>query len=131
MYIQKPVSTKWKVSLPNTFTSKNELESMVCGDSRCGILCSNCSEGFTLLNHSPNYKCCNKSFVNCSYGISQYIVSELPPVSLLFLVILIFNINFTSEALSSFVFYAQVIDLQDADMVDSRYLQDIDIVKSQ
>ena len=52
-------------------------------------------------------------------------------MSLLFLVILIFNINFTSEALSSFVFYAQVIDLQDADMVDSRYLQDIDIVKSQ
>ena len=106
--------------LPNTFTSKEELESIVCGDSRRGTLCSNCSEGFTLLYHSRNYECRNKSLVNCSYGIPLYIVSELLPVTLLFLVILIFNINFTSEALSSFVFYAQVIDLQDIDIVKSQ-----------
>ena len=108
--------------LTNTSTSKKELESLVCGDSRQGILCSTCSEGFTLLYHSPNYECRNKSLVNCSHGIPLYIVSELLPVTLLFLVILIFNINFTSGALSSFVFYAQVIDLQDADMVGSRYM---------
>ena len=112
MYIQKPASTKWRVFLPNTSTSKEELESLVCGDSRHGILSSNCSEGFTLRYHSPNYECRNESPVNCSYGIPLYIVSELLPVTLLFLVILIFNINFTSGALSSFVFYAQVIDLQ-------------------
>ena len=102
----------------------------MCGDSRRGILCSNCSEGFTLLYHSRNYECRNKSLVNCSYGIPLYIVSELLPVTLLFLVILIFNINFTSGALSSFVFYAQVIDLLDADVVDRKYRLTFSVLKT-
>ena len=114
----KPASTKWTVFLPNTSTSKEELESLVCGDSRHGILCSNCSEGFTLLYHSPNYECHNKSLVSCSYGIPLYIVSGLLPVTSLPCHI---NIQHQLHALSSFVFYAQVIDLQGADMINSRY----------
>ena len=109
---------------------QRRVESLVCGDSWRGILCSNCSEGFTLLYHSPNYECRNESLVNCSYGIALYIVSELLPVTLLFLVILIFNINFTSAALSSFVFYAQVIDLQGADMINSRYMYTFKMFKT-
>ena len=98
--------------LPSTTVTKDELEKAVCGDSRRGVLCGICAHNFTMLFHSQEYKCYNKSLVNCFYGIPLYIVSELLPVTVLFLVILIFNINLTSGALYSFVFYAQVFNSQ-------------------
>ena len=101
--------------LPSTAISKEDLENAVCGDSRRGVLCSYCAEDFTLVYHSRILECRNKSLVNCSYGVPLYIISALVPVTVLFLVILIFNIKLTSGALCSFVFYAQMLDSQAVD----------------
>ena len=45
----------------------------------------------------------------CQYGIPIYIATEILPVTIIFLVILLFNISLTSGALYSFVFYAQIL----------------------
>ena len=67
--------------------------------------------------HSPNLKCFHNTSIhaNCTFGIPIYIVSELLPVTIIFLIILIFNISLTSGAVYSFVFYAQVLDSQFVD----------------
>ena len=96
--------------LPNYTTSKEELEKIVCNVGRRGVLCSNCAKGYTMLYHSRSFECSNQESVNCSLGILLYAVSELLPVTILFLVVLIFNISLTSGALYSFILYAQILD---------------------
>ena len=96
--------------LPHKSCSKEELEKTVCGNTRKGILCGSCNEGFSMFYHSPYYTCHNTSISGCSYGIPIYIASELLPVTILFLIILLFNIRLTSGSLYSFVFYAQVLE---------------------
>ena len=102
--------------LPKTNCTKEELEKTVCGSRRKGVLCTKCANGHTVFYHSPNLVCSQISkHASCSYGIPLYIVSELLPVTIIFLVILIFNISLTSGAVYSFVFYAQVLDSQFVD----------------
>ena len=95
-------------------TNTNSLEMFVCSDYRHGILCGRCIDNYTVYYHSPYYSCKEETSL-CTYGIVIYILSELLPVTVLFLIILIFNIHLTSGALYSFIFYAQVLDVLPVD----------------
>ena len=96
--------------LPNTNCTQEVLEEVVCGSKRKGVLCTKCAEGYTVFYHSPNLECFNISeHVDCAYGIPLYIISELLPVTIIFLVIIIFKISLTSGTAYSFVFYAQLV----------------------
>ena len=117
-------AAKQRYLLPKKACLKEELEELVCGKHRRGVLCTICAEGFVIHYHSQNFDCYNISTsINCSYGIPLYIISELVPVTVLFLVILIFNISLTSGALCSFVFYAQVLDSQFVDAFGTVHVQ--------
>ena len=96
------------------------LENLVCGDFRHGILCGRCIDNYTVYYHSPYYSCKEETSL-CTYGIVFYILSELLPVTVLFLIILIFNIHLTSGALYSFIFYAQVLDTLYVDAFGALY----------
>ena len=93
-------------SLP-PMADERALEKQICGDSRHGRLCGRCDDNMSVYYHSASYKCGNNT--SCSYGIPIYIVSELLPVTIIFLVILFFNIRITSGAVYSFVFYIQIL----------------------
>ena len=90
--------------------TRKDLEEIVCREDRKGILCGSCIEGYSTLYHSPTYTCANSTTAPCAYGIPLYIVSELLPVTIIFIIILFFNISLTSGALYSFVFYAQLLN---------------------
>ena len=94
----------WTAALPH---SPDELESVVCYHGRHGVLCGKCYGNRSVLYHSPTYACYDSG--SCSYGIPLYIVSELLPVTIFFLLILLLKVRLTSGALYSFVFFAQVI----------------------
>ena len=102
-----------------------ELGDFICDQNRTGILCGSCIENHSVYFHSPKYKCGPDK--NCEYGIFLYIVSELVPLTVIFVVVMVFNISFTSGALNGFILFAQVIDtfaldtysLRDARLVDS------------
>ena len=96
--------------IPTSIKTKEELEAIVCSENRKGILCGSCIEGHSTLYHSPAYTCYNTTIDHCAYGIPLYIVSELLPVTIIFVIILVFNISLTSGALYSFVLYAQLLD---------------------
>ena len=84
------------------------LNDHVCAPHRNGVLCGSCITGYTTYLHSPSYHCGEST--HCQYGPLLYIVSEIIPVTGIFLVILFFNINLTSGALYSFIFYSQVVN---------------------
>lgn len=88
-----------------------ELENAICGKEREGVLCGKCRDGFTTYYHSPNLKCGDQTQVfSCKLGWLFYILSELIPVTLLFLIIVALNISFTNGAVNGFIFFSQVLD---------------------
>ena len=84
------------------------LNDHVCALHRNGVLCGSCINGYTTYLHSPTYHCGEST--HCQYGPLLYIVSEIIPVTGIFLVILFFNINLTSGALYSLIFYSQIVN---------------------
>ena len=83
------------------------LNNYVCASHRTGALCGTCNTGYTTHLHSPNYQCGEST--HCQYGPFLYIISEIIPITGIFLVILFFNINLTSGTSYSFIFYSQII----------------------
>lgn len=47
----------------------------------------------------------------CDYGMLFYILSEIVPITTIFLVIIILNIQLTSGALNGFLFFVQFINI--------------------
>ena len=86
------------------------LMNFICGLTRTGELCGQCRDNFSVFFHSKLYKCEQESYL-CNYGILFYILSELLPLTLLFIAILVMNISFTSGAVNGFILFAQIIDL--------------------
>ena len=98
---------KREVPLPK-ITSSSQLDEYICGPTRTGILCGSCKPGYSVFYHSPNYKC-YKSLL-CDWGWLLYTMSELIPVTLVFVTILIFNIRITSGYISGFILFSQLLD---------------------
>ena len=68
-----------------------KLEMKICRENRIGFLCGKCKANMSVQYHSISYTCGDST--NCKFGIPLYIVSELLPVTILFSVILLFNIR--------------------------------------
>lgn len=91
--------------LPYSFS---ELELFICGPHRTGVLCGSCSANNSAYYHSYMYACGNEDL--CKYGILLYIISELLPLTVMFFIIILFDIQFTGGWVNGFILYAQVLD---------------------
>ena len=89
--------------------SVEELDKKLCGKSRTGRLCGSCSANYSVYFHSYNILC-GRNTVLCRAGIVFYILSELLPCTILFLIVMLGNISFTSGAVNGFILFAQVFD---------------------
>ena len=89
--------------------SYSELERAICGEKRQGVLCGNCSSNFTTHFHSPHFQCKRADPTLCKVGWLFYVLSELVPVTVVFIAVIIFNVNFTSGAVNGFILYSQVL----------------------
>lgn len=87
--------------------SKTLLNDIVCVSTRTGKLCSQCKDNKSVYYHSPSFKCGDQDL--CHFGWLFYIISDIVPVTILFIVIISLNIPFTSGSMNGFIFYAQVI----------------------
>ena len=86
------------------------LDEKVCGRAnRKNITCCKCKEGYSVYFHSENFDCGPENL--CNLGSLYYLVSEILPLSAFFVIILLFNIKFTSGELNGFIFFAQVSDM--------------------
>ena len=92
-------------ALPN---NASQLDSHICGPYRTGTACGSCANGFSVHFHSWKYTCGSEEL--CDWGWLFYLLSEIVPLIILFLVIIFFNVSFTSGNVNCFVFYAQILD---------------------
>ena len=88
--------------------SRETLDHHVCGPTRTGTLCAKCSGNHSIYYHSTYLQCGKNTY--CKIGWLFYILSELLPLTVLFVTVIIFNISFTSGATNGFIFFSQVID---------------------
>ena len=98
--------TKHYLLPPNA--SRKSLDRLVCGHNRTGILCGECRNGSSAYYHSENLNCSNEDL--CKFGWLLYVLSELLPLTAIFVIVMIFNISFTSGATNGFIFFAQAMD---------------------
>lgn len=85
--------------------SLDNLDVVVCKE-RQNTLCGHCSNDTSVYFHSESFKCGKTDL--CHLGPLFYILSEILPLTLLFLVVIIFNVSFTSGNLNGFIFFAQM-----------------------
>lgn len=80
----------------------------MCVSNRQGRACGKCVQNFSVYYHSPRFEC--KTNDNCNLGWLWFILSELVPITIVYVFVMLFNISFTSGMVNGFIFYAQVID---------------------
>ena len=92
-------------------------------------VCSECIDGFGLAIVSPSYRIlCSNCTSKDWYGVLLYLLLEFGPVTVLYLIILVFQISMTTAPMTCFIMYCQsvvvVIDLV-YDVVDPDMSQKI------
>jgi len=92
------------LSLPDALDLE-ELNNIVC-DSREEILCGKCTNSTTVYFHTEYFKCSKTD--RCYLGPLLYLLSEVIPLTVLFLMVIFFDIRFTSGYLNGFIFFAQM-----------------------
>ena len=94
------------VKLPQRHSELNEVQ---CGSSRTGVACGSCATGYTTFYHSPNYECQQADETKCRVGWFFYIISELVPVTAVFIAVVTLNISFTSGSVQGFILFSQLL----------------------
>ncbi len=87
----------------------NESYKLICSSNREGKLCGKCTANHSVYYHSDSYRCGEESL--CNYGILFYILSDIFPLTVIFIFIITFNISFTTGAVHGIIFYAQVVNV--------------------
>ena len=88
--------------------NKMLLDQHVCGNvSRTGILCGKCIKNHSVAMNSPEYSC--QDCKHHRFGALLFIVYYIIPVTILFYLIMTFNIRVTSGLFGAFLFFAQII----------------------
>ena len=86
-----------------------EFNEAVCNNSsRHGTLCGLCKKNTAVYFHSETFRCGSTDL--CYLGPLFYLLSEILPLTLLFVFIIVFNISFTSGYLNGFIFFSQIYD---------------------
>ena len=90
--------------------SVEELDRLICGETRTGILCGKCRDGFgpgVNLFLAPCVDCKNDTL--SQYGWLLWISLEFVPLCVMLFVVLYFNIDFLSGPFISYWMYIQLV----------------------
>ena len=97
----------WYIQLPENVS---ELNDYFCGTmNRRGRVCSKCADGFGPAVMSVGFEIHCSKCIGAWYGIPLYLFLELFPVTIFYLILLIFQINVTSAPMTSYIMYSQLI----------------------
>ena len=90
-------------------TTVSDLNDQVCGPSNSkGLLCGECQDGFAVAAFWYSF-CINCT--NASNGWIKFVAADYLPLTVVFMLIIIFAINMVSGPINSFIFFVQVVSL--------------------
>ena len=84
--------------------------------NRTGDLCGKCSPNLTVFYHSQRFSCHSCQFPHL--GWLFYVLSELLPTLIVFLLVMFFNVHLTSGTWYSVILYAQIIDFYEVNSLE-------------
>ena len=93
------------ILLPNA-SNIEELDNLICGPNRTGFLCAKCRENHSAFFHTESFNCFQDQ--RCSFGCLFFLLSEILPVTIVFVLVIFFNIQLTSGNVQGFILYAQI-----------------------
>ena len=97
------VTTPGYTQLPRNLSQLNDY---MCGPlNRKGLVCNKCADGFGPSVTSFGYKCANCT--DAWYGVPLFLIIEFVPITVFYLVILVFQISVTSAPMPCFIMFAQ------------------------
>lgn len=127
--IPKNLQLPWKYNITNAGevllpTDLSRLNDYMCAPlNRKGYMCSECIEGFgpsMVSSYTGNLMCCDCSKASGWYGVVLYLSMEFIPLTIFYLLILVFRIRaITSAAMISFIMYCQLLIIAFQDSADS------------
>ena len=88
----------------------SELNDYLCGTmDRRDRVCSKCKDGFGPAVTSIGFQIQCSKCIGVWYGIPLYLFLELFPITIFYLILVIFQINITSAPMTSYIMYSQII----------------------
>ena len=99
------VTERHYISLPDNVQELNEF--MCKPLNRKGKICQECIDGFGPAVTSVGYQCSNCT--SAWYGIPLYLFLEFVPITIFYVVILVFRVSVTSAPMTSYVMYSQLL----------------------
>ena len=98
------------ISLPK---DPHDLDQAMCGNyNRRGVLCGECAEGYgpaISSDVSYLYECVTCTEKDGKYGWLLFILAKILPITILFFILAVCNINLTSGVANSYIFFSQLI----------------------
>ncbi len=96
-----------QLKLPNNTSS---LSKHLCGPShRQGTACGSCIKGYSPSGNSRNFQCVRCGHDDVKYTWIFFLLTEMLPQTVLFAILLLFNVSLTSGPANAFLLFAQVI----------------------
>ena len=93
-------------SVPRSCNALDE-PSVLCVEHRRGVLCGECEDGYSVYFHSDNFGCgeCR----NGAVGLVYYVLAELFPLVVLFVMIMVMKLKMTSGLMQSLLLFGQTV----------------------
>ena len=110
-YVNPSLSQYGYIPLPS---NASDLNNFICGPyNRDGLLCGRCKDGYSpgVATFIYNHKCVNCSQSDAAYGWTAYVAVQLLPVTLLFLIVVVFQVSAVTPSMNAFVFICQLTTL--------------------
>ena len=86
-----------------------QLNNTMCGPyNRKGLLCGKCIDGYGPAMYSIDMKCANCSKMSTGAAISLYVFLEFIPITIFYIIVVIFRLNITSGPLLGYVLFCQI-----------------------
>ena len=104
------ITNAGKVLLPEDISKLNHY--MCTPLNRKGYMCSRCIKGFgpsMISSYMDNIMCYDCSKVSSWYGVTLYLSIEFIPLTIFYLLVLVFRIRITSAPMICFIMYSQLI----------------------
>jgi len=84
-------------------------KSLFCANNREGIMCGNCTEGYGPAINTRTFDCIKCTQQSDVVVIVKYIAAVYLPLTLLFVVLILFDIRLTTGPANAFIIYCQAI----------------------
>lgn len=96
---------------PNLPQNPINLNSQLCLEPyhRQGVLCGQCARGHAPSMNSGSFECVKCASKQAKFGWLLFIATKFVPMTIFFVILIIFNISLTSGPANAFIFYSQII----------------------